>query len=41
MFKPLRLSQLLQPLQAQLTGADVEFSTLSTDSRKACAGQLF
>lgn len=41
MFKPLRLSQLLEPLKATLQGDDVEFASLSTDSRKVSAGQLF
>lgn len=41
MFKPLQLSQLLQPLQATLRGSDAEFSALSTDSRKVSRGQLF
>ena len=41
MFKPLQLSQLLEPLKATLHGADAEFSALSTDSRKASGGQLF
>lgn len=41
MFKALQLSQLVQPLQAQLIGDDVAFSALSTDSRKVTAGQLF
>lgn len=41
MFKPLSLSQLIEPLNAQLVGADVEFSALSTDSRKVTRGQLF
>ena len=41
MFKPLQLSQLVQPLQAQLIGVDAEFSALSTDSRKVTNGQLF
>lgn len=41
MFKPLQLSQLLEPLKARLEGADLEFSALSTDSRKVSRGQLF
>ena len=41
MFKPLQLSQLLEPLNATLHGVDTEFSTLSTDSRKVSGGQLF
>ncbi len=41
MFKPLLLSQLLDPLNATLQGDDAEFSTLSTDSRKVNRGQLF
>lgn len=41
MFKSLQLSQLLQPLQAELVGADVQFSALNTDSRKVTHGQLF
>jgi len=41
MFKPLQLSQLLEPLKATLQGADLEFHALSTDSRKVSRGQLF
>lgn len=41
MFKPLQLSQLLDPLNATLHGDDAEFGTLSTDSRKVSRGQLF
>ena len=41
MFKPLQLSQLLEPLNATLQGVDAEFSALSTDSRKVSGGQLF
>ncbi|HHX36100.1 MAG TPA: UDP-N-acetylmuramoyl-tripeptide--D-alanyl-D-alanine ligase [Gammaproteobacteria bacterium] len=41
MFKPLKLSQLLEPLKASLQGSDVEFNALSTDSRKVSRGQLF
>lgn len=41
MFKPLQLSQLLEPLEATLQGADLEFHALSTDSRKVSRGQLF
>ena len=41
MFKPLQLSQLLEPLKATLQGDDAEFSSLSTDSRKVSNGQLF
>src|SRR5690554_1933030 len=41
MFKSLQLSQLVKPLNARLIGADVEFSALSSDSRKVTSGQLF
>ncbi|MDY0249016.1 MAG: UDP-N-acetylmuramoyl-tripeptide--D-alanyl-D-alanine ligase [Pseudomonas sp.] len=41
MFKPLRLSQLVEPLSAELIGADAEFHALSTDSRKVTREQLF
>jgi UDP-N-acetylmuramoyl-tripeptide--D-alanyl-D-alanine ligase len=41
MLKALRLSELLQPLNARLVGADVSFSAVSSDSRKVSAGQLF
>ncbi|MEP5764447.1 MAG: UDP-N-acetylmuramoyl-tripeptide--D-alanyl-D-alanine ligase [Halieaceae bacterium] len=35
------LSELVQPLQAELVGADVRFESVTTDSRDVCAGQLF
>ena len=41
MFKSLQLSQLVKPLNARLIGADAEFSSLSSDSRKVASGQLF
>jgi UDP-N-acetylmuramoyl-tripeptide--D-alanyl-D-alanine ligase len=41
MLKALRLSELLQPLGAQLCGADVAFDAVSIDSRSVAAGQLF
>ncbi len=41
MFKALQLSQLLEPLNATLQGADAVFNALSTDSRKVSEGQLF
>ncbi|WP_375740079.1 UDP-N-acetylmuramoyl-tripeptide--D-alanyl-D-alanine ligase [Pseudomonas boanensis] len=41
MLKPLRLSELLVPLNAELVGADVAFTGVSSDSRKIEPGQLF
>lgn len=41
MLKSVLLSELLGPLQARLHGADVAFSSVSTDSRRIAAGQLF
>ena len=41
MLKPLLLSQVAGPLQAQVIGADVAFAAVSTDSRKIEPGQLF
>ena len=41
MLKALRLSELVQPLHAQLCGADVAFDAVSIDSRSVAAGQLF
>lgn len=41
MFKPWPLTQLLDVLDAQLLGADVEVSSVTTDSRKVDAGALF
>jgi UDP-N-acetylmuramoyl-tripeptide--D-alanyl-D-alanine ligase len=41
MLKPFRLSELLGPLQAELLGADVAFTGVSSDSRKIAPGQLF
>lgn len=41
MFEALTLSQLLEPLQARLIGADVCFDSVSTDSRAIQPGQLF
>ncbi|MFZ6047248.1 UDP-N-acetylmuramoyl-tripeptide--D-alanyl-D-alanine ligase [Pseudomonas sp. CR3202] len=41
MLKPFRLSELLGPLQAELVGADVGFTGVSSDSRKIESGHLF
>lgn len=41
MLKPLLLSEVAQALQARVLGADVAFSSVSTDSRKILPGQLF
>ncbi|TLX57444.1 UDP-N-acetylmuramoyl-tripeptide--D-alanyl-D-alanine ligase [Stutzerimonas nosocomialis] len=41
MFEQMRLSQLAQPLSARLVGQDVQFSSVSTDSRAIEPGQLF
>ncbi|RWU22227.1 UDP-N-acetylmuramoyl-tripeptide--D-alanyl-D-alanine ligase [Pseudomonas alkylphenolica] len=41
MLKPMTLSQLAAPLQAQLSGADAIFTGVSIDSRAIVAGQLF
>jgi UDP-N-acetylmuramoyl-tripeptide--D-alanyl-D-alanine ligase len=37
----MRLSDLLEPLQARLIGSDMEFQSLSTDSRQLRRGELF
>ncbi|MEZ5510699.1 MAG: UDP-N-acetylmuramoyl-tripeptide--D-alanyl-D-alanine ligase [Gammaproteobacteria bacterium] len=37
----MKLSELLQPLNARLLGADVDFSRVSTDTRTLAAGDLF
>ena len=41
MMRAMSLSELTAPLQATLSGADVEFSHVSTDSRSLRAGDLF
>ena len=41
MLESLRFSDLLTPLDARRTGADCEFSGVSTDSRNIAPGQLF
>ncbi|WP_454256071.1 UDP-N-acetylmuramoyl-tripeptide--D-alanyl-D-alanine ligase [Pseudomonas sp. Marseille-Q8238] len=41
MLKPLLLSEVAAPLAARVVGADVAFSSVSTDSRKIEPGQLF
>jgi UDP-N-acetylmuramoyl-tripeptide--D-alanyl-D-alanine ligase len=41
MLKAFRLSELLQPLDARLLGADADFAAVSIDSRSVTAGQLF
>ncbi|MCU1717623.1 UDP-N-acetylmuramoyl-tripeptide--D-alanyl-D-alanine ligase [Pseudomonas sp. 5P_3.1_Bac2] len=41
MLKALRLSQVASALHAQVLGADVAFSAVSTDSRAIAPGQLF
>src|SRR5690606_16193698 len=41
MLKPLLLSEVAQALGARVTGADVAFSAVCTDSRRVEAGQLF
>ena len=41
MLKPLLLSEVAQALSARVVGADVVFSSVSTDSRKIESGQLF
>lgn len=41
MMRPLSLSELQQPLDARLCGADSEFASVSTDSRTARSGDLF
>ena len=37
----MRLTDLLEPLQARLVGVDAEFDALSTDSRQLRSGELF
>ena len=41
MLKPLRLTEVASALNAQIIGADVAFSGVSTDSRAISQGQLF
>ncbi|KRW62732.1 UDP-N-acetylmuramoyl-tripeptide--D-alanyl-D-alanine ligase [Pseudomonas sp. TTU2014-080ASC] len=41
MLKPLRLTEVASALNAQIIGADVAFSGVSTDSRAISHGQLF
>lgn len=41
MLKPLRLTEVVSALNAQIIGADVAFSGVSTDSRAISQGQLF
>ena len=41
MLKPLYLSEVASALSAQVIGADVAFSAVSTDSRAIVPGQLF
>jgi UDP-N-acetylmuramoyl-tripeptide--D-alanyl-D-alanine ligase len=40
-MRPLRLSELQEPLASRLRGADCEFAAVSTDSRTARPGDLF
>lgn len=41
MMRPIRLSELQAPLDAQLLGVDCEFAAVTTDSRTARPGDLF
>ncbi|MEM8660828.1 MAG: UDP-N-acetylmuramoyl-tripeptide--D-alanyl-D-alanine ligase [Pseudomonadota bacterium] len=41
MMRPLMLSELLEPLQAQLVGDDIQISGVTTDSRQIKDGDLF